>query len=578
MVEMVHLIKKTFGGNSYYYLREMGRVNGKLQTIWQKYLGTADKIKDLVEAAESLPHIKLHSFPFGRDAALLGVADELGFVETVNAHTTKKKMAGLSVGEYALLTLMGRCGGPVSKEGMEKWFNRKTFLNLLWKFPHQLSGQNVRNHLDYLLTPGEEARGEPGAVRAIEEDLGRALLTQGIEPTTLIWDTTNMFTHIEKGGTLPRKGNSKQKRFDKNLIAFGLAVSEENIPFLSEVYEANEHDASLFPKVFGRLVDRLTKLKLRTEALTLVFDKGNHSEDNVRDVLKKMHLVGALKRDHSVAAEMRVIDVADYEPLYLTTKKHEVKGFRRDDVTLFDIERPFTVLARYNGGTRKRQEATYERNKARILAKLEELKRKAARISGRGRRMTEKGLHRAVNDAIHKDYRAVFDYTIQKAEARVPGKSRKASILELEYGINEARERARYANFGKTVLFTDNTSWSSAQISRTYDSKNLVEDDFACFKDKLAVPIAPIEMRKDNRVRVHVELCVWGMLFYRYLARKLKTRGIDISFKTMIEELNDIRLAVVKSKKGKGTSIILEEMTPLQAKLFAALNLARFLP
>ena len=575
---MVYLIKKKHGKYVYYYLAETAWVEGRSRIVWQKYLGTADKIKELVDAAESVPDVKLHSFPFGRDAALLGVADELGFVDIVNAHTTKKKMAGLSVGEYALLTLMGRCGGPVSKEGMAKWFNRKTFLNLLCKFPHKLSGQNVRNHLDYLLKPEEEARREPGAIRDIEEDLGRALLTQGIEPTTLIWDTTNMFTNIEKGGTLPRKGNSKQKRFDKNLIAFGLAVSEENIPFLSEVYEANEHDATLFPKVFGRLVDRLTTLKVRTEGLTLVFDKGNHSEDNVKDVLAKMHLVGALKRDHPVAAEMLAIDVAGYEPLYLTTKKHEVKGFRRDDMTLFDIDRPFTVLARYNEETRKRQEGTYERNKLKILATLEELRTKAARPGGRGRRMTGKGLHRAVNDAIYKDYRGVFDYTIQTAEARLPGKSRKASILELEYGINEAKEQARYANFGKTVLFTDNADWSSAKISKTYDSKNLVEDDFACFKDKLTVPIAPIEMRKDNRIRVHVELCVWGMLFYRYLARKLKRMGIDISLKGMIEELTDMRLAVVRNKQSKKTDIKLEEMNSIQARLFSALDLGRYMP
>ncbi|MDP7081002.1 MAG: IS1634 family transposase [Candidatus Undinarchaeales archaeon] len=575
---MVQLVKKTFGKYSYYYLVEKKKVDGKVKTLWQIYLGTPEKIAEFYRAHKDLPEVKLKSFPFGLDAALLAVSDDLGFVDVVDTHTSKKKIKGLTVGEYALLVLMGRCSAPVSKEGVERWFNKDTFLHLLWSFPHQLSGQNVRNHLDYLLTPEEESRGDPGAIRNIEEDLARALLVQGVKPTTLIWDTTNVFTHIEKGGKLLKKTKSKQMRFDKNHVAFGLAVSQENIPFLSEVYEANEPDVTLFPKVFGRLVDRLVRLNIDTEGLTLVFDKGNNSVDNLKAVLGHMHVVGALRRDHPVAAELLAIDAKEYEPLYTTGKGHAVTGLRRDDVGLFGMDRPFTVVAKHNDGTRRKQEGTYDRTTARIIETLEELKAKAGRVGGRGRRMTEEGLHRAINDAIYKDYRALFHYTVRKKEVEIPGKNRRSTILDLEYWLDEEKERERPEGFGKSVLFTDNTGWSTADISKAYDSKNIIEDDFACFKGRLFVRIMPIEVRKDNRVRVHVELCVWGMLFYRYLARKLKTMGIDVTFGRMIEELKDIRLAVVENKESNKIEIKLEEMNPLQARIFTALNLARYIP
>jgi transposase len=476
-----------------------------------------------------------------------------------------------------MLVLMGRCDKPVSKEGMAEWFERDTFLNLVWRFPHSLSGQNVRNHLDYLLSPEEEARGEPGALRDIEEDLARSLLARGVRPTTLIWDTSNVFTYIEKAGKLPRKAKSKQMRFDKNLVAFGIAVSQENIPLLSEVYEANEPDAKLFPKVFGRLVDRLARLNVAAEGITLVFDKGNNSEDNIKGILGKMHMVGSLKSDLPVAREMLALDPSRYEHLYTTSKGHEVTGARRDGVALFGTDWPFTLVVRHNEGTARRQSATFDRTTARIIEKLDALKAKAARVGGQGRRMTEEGLHRAVNDAIHKDYRALFHYTVRKKDVAT-AKGRTTSVLDLEYWLDGDTARERPEGFGKTVLFTDNANWSTADISKAYDSKYILEDDFACFKGKTTVHLTPVEMRKDNRIRVHVELCVWGMLFYRYLARKLKALGIDVSFERMVEELEGIRVGIFHEKGTRKARFVLEKMNALQARMFSALDLARYMP
>ncbi len=42
---MVHLHKKTIKGYAYWYLREIQRKNGKPRVIWQKDLGTVEKIK-----------------------------------------------------------------------------------------------------------------------------------------------------------------------------------------------------------------------------------------------------------------------------------------------------------------------------------------------------------------------------------------------------------------------------------------------------------------------------------------------------------------------------------------------------
>ena len=47
---MAHLHKKMKKGRPYYYVREMGRVGGKLKVIEQIYLGSPERIKELATA------------------------------------------------------------------------------------------------------------------------------------------------------------------------------------------------------------------------------------------------------------------------------------------------------------------------------------------------------------------------------------------------------------------------------------------------------------------------------------------------------------------------------------------------
>jgi len=44
-------------------------------------------------------------------------------------------------------------------------------------------------------------------------------------------------------------------------ICVGLAVSEDNVPFIHEVYEGNKHDLKIFPELLDAIIQRLTNLK-----------------------------------------------------------------------------------------------------------------------------------------------------------------------------------------------------------------------------------------------------------------------------------------------------------------------------
>ncbi len=544
---MVYLEKKKVSGLTYWYAVEKVRVDGKLKRAWQLYLGSAKGIVECMKKSGGLSSTTLKSFEYGKTAALLDVNQDLDFVGIVDKHARKKRLHGLTVGEYMLLIILGRCDKPLSKNAMAEWF-RKSSMSLLWKFRHRLSSQNFLNHMERL----DKVR------KDVEDDLARVLIEKGLLPALLILDTTNFYTYIEHGEKLPRKGKSKHHRNDKNLVALGLVVSEDNIPFLHTTYEANTHDAKQFPKIFDELVERLTILHVNTEDTVLVFDKGNNSEPNITKVVEDMHVVGSVSPDQ--VKDLMHVPLKRYTKLYTNEKGHEINGYRTKR-KLFGLE--FTLVITYNKQGYKRQLATYRKTKQKIFAKLRDLNRRLG--GGKGKNRNKSSVEREVSDIIQKDMRSVINYRIKKKDGR----------FRVVYRTNRDAEKERYARFGKNAIFTDMHPWHSKKIAKTYNSKYLVEDDFKWFNDTALISMKPIFARLDKSVRVHVFLCVMGMLFYRYLFWKL--RSFKLNGQKILEELKGIRLTVMKENSPKKVQLVFEEITPLQAKLFSFLDLGRFI-
>ncbi len=549
---MVSLKKKKIRGNTYWYAVKMARVDGKPKQVWQKYIGTAEKIVELKEASKDLLHIKLKSFQYGKTAALLSISDELNFIDIVNKHTNKKKIEGLTVGEYLLLNIIGRCDGALSENAMQEWFDKST-LNLLWKFPHKLTCQNFLNHYKYI---DHETRNK------IEDDICRVLTEKGITPHILFLDETNWFNYIKKGEELAQNGNNKQYRNHMKQVCMGLAVSEDNVPFMHEVYEGNKHDANIFPELLDALTERLANLEITTEHMTLVFDKGNNSQINIEDVLSRMHVVASAR--HEQAEELLNISLEDYKYLYTNSQANEIYGYRTMH-KLFGQE--FTTVVLYNEASYKKQKKSYEKRKAKIWKKLEDLKRRLGSNRGKGR--DKSSVEREVNDIIRKDFRSVFGYKV----GEIPQGKKKPT---LETWTKKNVEERRYRGFGKTIVFTDLHAWHSKKIAKTYNQKYLVEDDFKLLNDVLLVPVGPINHHTDFNIRTHIFLCIIGMIFYRYMAWKCK--HLRLSIRRLLEALEGIRVAIVKQKSGGKVGIVLEEMDAKQARLFSLLDLGEFMP
>jgi transposase len=545
---MVGLTKRRIKGQLYWYATKSARINGKPRVVWQKYLGTAEKITNCIIRSREEAGVNIKSMPLGLITALASVNDDLGFTEIVDKHTDKKETDGLSVGQYLLLQLMGRAEGKLSRKAVAEWFP-SSMARLLMSTPHKMNAENLLRQLDYLKTD---------VIRAIEDDLALRLKKLGLIPNRLLWDTTNFFTQIEAGGQIPRKGHSKEKRNDRNLVGVGLAVSSENIPFFHETFEANKHDSQVFSEVLDRIVARLKKLEIDTSQAVMILDKGNNSDDNILETIKRTHIIGSLKADQSKA--YLEVPMGEYSPIGDDISAYRTKGTHYGE--------NFTIVVTHNPRTQKRQSLKYDSNKAKIHEELGQLKEKIQFRKRRGRKWTLKNAIRAIVDTIPLNMRSVFDYDVKKKVGRGGG-------LIVEFGINTGKERLRRLSFGKIIHFTDLHDWTNEQISSAYNSKYQIEDDFRWLKDKLLVPLKPVHVRTDEHIRAHVFICIMGLLFHRYLQWKLRSAGLTYTTKSLVELLDNIRLALVLTDKNRKGKFLIERMSSEEAGVFSALGLGR---
>src|ERR1019366_6013893 len=97
---MASIIGKTVGGHTYYYLREVARVGGKLKVVSQRYLGKASDIEAAVAGATVMPDTVAHR-RFGDVAAVWGMLERLGVAEIIDDVVGARRAdAGASVRTY----------------------------------------------------------------------------------------------------------------------------------------------------------------------------------------------------------------------------------------------------------------------------------------------------------------------------------------------------------------------------------------------------------------------------------------------------------------------------------------------
>ncbi len=525
---MVSLVKRIIKGHAYYYLVWMKRTGKKVVRAKQVYVGNADRIQQLL--MQPLP--KFISRSYGDMALLLHIAELTCFVEIANKHARKKA----SIGSYLLLPIINRLLAPSSKAGISEW-HAKTCLPLLERRRLSLSSQSYWYYLGQL---------DDRKMAAIWQELvSNAKNKLGVEDTTFLYDSTNVFTYISEheGNALPQKGHSKQMRNDKNLLAMGLLIGEQSeLPHVYSCYPANVHDSKQFPNAVPGVAGRQ---KIGKEKITLVFDKGNNSQAGF-DAMKGYYFVGALTKNNAEAAEL--ID-GDFKFCYKNKNGNAILSVSK----MADVYRMnCKIVVSHNKKLEEKQLHTLEEKVVGTRLKFEKIDHLFT---------SEKAAFRALAQILPKKQNP-FDYEVAKE-----GNKFRALL-----NMNEKKLAAYRKGAGKNIIFTNHLDWGDERIIRAYRSMHKIENQFRLLHGAMLVPLKPVYHWTDQKITAHVFLCMVALLFAKTLEFICKNK-VKGNFRQILDFASGIRLALVQ--KGKPT-LVFEELTPEQQALMEAFSLSRF--
>ena len=561
---MASLTKKMIAGKPYFYLRECQRVNGKPKIVWTHYIGSPDRLVQRLMRPEPL-RVTLHEF--GASAAIFDIAQELQLVETIDRHVPKRDARGPSVGQYLALAAFNRCIAPRSKTRLAEWYRKTALRRLLPMTSGQLTSQRFWDNMDRV---GEEE------IVAIERDLSATAVSRfGLDLRCLLFDATNFFTFVDsfnQRAELPQRGHSKEGRDNLRIVGLALVVTADgDVPLFHHTYAGNQHDSVTFGSVADELAELCRRLAQGACDITLVFDKGNNSDDNLQGVEDgPYHFVGSLvpSQHQDLLAvprrRMRRLDKARLPAVWsYRTKK-----------VVFGVER--TVLCTFNDGLFDAQRKTLRREIKKRLRRFHELQRRldAARKRRRGKLPTVEGTQKKVD--------AMLAARHMKDLFTVKVTGRPASLPRLRFCFREESWKELCATLlGKTILFTDRDEWSDEDIVLAYRAQAHVEAAFRCMKDPHFLTFRPTFHWTDQKLRVHAFYCVAALTIVNLLRRKLNQAGIQLSVASLVEKLADVReVAVVYPGPAHAqrafTRTTLSELDPLQRRLIAALGLERY--
>lgn len=555
---MAFLAHRTSRGKKYWSIVESRRVNGKPKHAILEYLGTADS---LLLRLHKEGRVSVSSYSHGDTAALLNVARELDIVSIINKYvrpgaSNKKPIRdNMTVGGSFLLAAIGRACRPTSKRRWYEWCKQTSLEYCLKSSFKNIGSQHFWDQMNAI---------PEDALASIEEEIvSRMLKSNNVKLDTLLFDTSNFFTFIDSTNErckIPKRGRNKQKRFDLRQIGMALLVSRQHqLPLFHKTYEGNKNDYCVFKEALDELSSRIKSISQELEEVTLVFDKGNNSKENFKQlgVAKLFYVAGLVpsyfkKMLSEANKNFSSISIHDEEmPAYRTRTK--IWGEDRTCVV--------TVSRQLKEGQIR---GIYQHLNTKYK-KLEELKKQLENPKKR-KVLSEDEIKRRLTNTI----RGQFIEDILKYELITLADG----SLSFTYYIDEkAFEKLKSNILGRKILVTNRHEWTSEEIILAYRGQAKVEYAFRTMKNPYHLSVRPQFHWTDQKIKVHLLICIVGYMLTMVTYMKAKENaGYKKDIDHFMEDLKSIRLACQIAKKGRKPKYQLETIPKNLSKLARALE------
>jgi transposase len=560
---MPSIVGKRRGNQTYYYLVESARVDGKPRIVSQQYLGSAEEVMAKLSGEPAGLPVRSQHKRFGDVAAVWSILDGLDVVGLVDDVVPRHANAGASVGTYLALATLNRIVEPRSKRAFADWWATTAGPRWVKVDAAALDHRRFWDAMDLL---------REDDLRAIETSVYGGMIDRyGLDLAGLALDMTNFATYIDSTNDrapIAQRGKAKQKRTDLRLVGLALVVTRDGgIPIVSHAYPGDRPDVTQFSTVLDELVGRYRLLVNSVESLTMVYDAGQNSTANHEQVeAAGIGFVGSLPpSDHPDLLSIQ------------RSRYHLVDADRFDDLTAYDT----TVTAL--GVTRRAvltHSPTLHDGQSRGLDQT--LNKARARLAELQARL-HRGNTRRPRDKVETEIATILKprWVNEIITATLTGDE--PATFRLTWRTNHhARAKLEQRLFGKRILFTNRGNWPVADVVAAYRSQSEAEFGFRQLKDPHAVSFSPMHHWTDQKIRVHVFTCVLALATAHLMRRTADHAGIHTSVRELLEHLEAIgETVLLHHDGGKGrprAQRLLTDMTDTQQRLFDLFRLQRYAP
>jgi len=562
---MPHLYKKKAKGRTYWYLRETVREGRKVRVKWQKYLGTPETLLERLEKAEAdkVP-LKIRAEEFGSVFVANELEKMIGTAEIIDSIVPgSNREKGPSVGEYFFYAWANRLINPKSKNGIGEWFSRTAIDTLRNVNTDDLNSKKYWDKWDRVTQEHIEPIGKAFFERVWE------LVEKA--PECVLFDTTNYYSYLasENQSELFARGHNKAGKHHLKQVGLALLVDRVNrLPLYYREYPGNEHDSQVFNQVIDEMFGVLCGFGTTKQRLTVVFDKGMNSDDNVSfiDDHNRIHFVTTYST--YFAEELAATDLKHFSPLCIAHNEELIKQGDKDDcisgyrtkLELWGKER--TVVVTFNP-------KTWRKKRYRMEQKLETLRQ--ALLKFRLNYREQRPHWRDYETIVQRYHRLCEEMHIgsqyYKLEKNKDGTE--LSFRKSAYQIAKAEML-----FGKNIIVTDNIDWTTDAIVQASLDRWGVEKSFRDSKSKHHVSTHPMFHWTDSKIRCHLLMCVIALTMRRLLELQVEPALGDVSAEKIIEEMRSLHSLLVWQPGKKKPHQQLEEPTPMQNDVLKAFGYA----
>jgi len=325
-------------GIQYYRIVESFRNNGKPCIRVLAHLGRVDDILDRHQQQQKEVPVRIASVSAGAVTALHHLAQEFDLAGRINRAISPDSDVqvrdALTVGESLLASMIARACAPRSKRAFADW-GKTTYLPELMHFTaSDLTSQHFWDQMDAV--PVEK-------LAVIEQELVREVVRiEELHLQALAYDTTNFYTHIASTNLrpkLPQRGKNKQGRHDLRQMGLALVVDQvTQLPLAHVLYEGARSDMKTFAAFLKPVRQRLRELTGQPEQLTLVFDAGASSRQNLEGL--ERYVTAVRPSDHlallaDAAGHLAEVQLSNGAAVRAWRTQRKVAGKQRDVVVVF---------------------------------------------------------------------------------------------------------------------------------------------------------------------------------------------------------------------------------------------------